>query len=269
MILLQPTACVPVSPALPSPLRHCRCSLTCRELLLTKKSYSHSRSMEKGSKNTCNSVISAKPKGIKARSREGRHTVGWAERGKALGVGQCQKREGGRAVGMKGCRGGGGGGKEGGMLHGWVTPRCFGARMLWTRRGPCQALPPVPAPRSTAQPAAPGKKIAGFCESERMKCHHDCQEKQGFQVEITRFSSRSKSCRSKTLPFSMATRFPLTCPPAGMLPRCPACTSPFPGPRSPAQQAGSTCSKAATMRPHTHTQGTFPSLFAGLRPFFL
>lgn len=144
---------------------------------------------------------------------------------------------------MKGCRGEGGGGKEGKMLHGWVTPRCFGARMLGTHRGPCQALSPVPAPCSSAQPAAPGKKIAGFCESEWIKCHHDCQEKQGFQVEITRFSSQSKCSHSKTLPFAMATHFASTCPPAGMLPQCPACTSPFPGPQSPTQQAGSMCSK--------------------------
>lgn len=129
----------------------------------------------------------------------------------------------------------------------------------------------LPSPATSAGPtqhrSAPGKKIAGFCESERMKCHHDCQEKQGFQVEITRFSSRSKSCRSKTLPFAMATRFPSTCPPTGMLPRCPACTSPFPGPRSPAQQAGSTCSKAATMRPHTHTRD-FSLLVCWAESFF-
>lgn len=40
-------------PRVPSRSKTCGCSLTCRELLLTKKSYSHSRSMEKGSKNTC------------------------------------------------------------------------------------------------------------------------------------------------------------------------------------------------------------------------
>lgn len=92
------------------------------------------------------------------------------------------------------------------MLHGWVTPRCFCALgMQGSSAKPCQGWP-------QAAPLGPpcwGRKLQGFCESERTKHHRQCQEKQGFQVEITRFSSRSKSRRSKTLPFAMATRFPL------------------------------------------------------------
>lgn len=42
-----------------------------------------------------------------------------------------------------------------------------------------------------------GRKIAGSCTSEGLRC--DCQEKQGFKVEITRSTSRSKSGHSKTL----------------------------------------------------------------------
>lgn len=53
------------------------------------------------------------------------------------------------------------------------------------------------------------------CKSEGLKCQRDCQKKQGFQVEITRGSSRSKSGRSKTLPFAMATSFLLTSPLTG------------------------------------------------------
>lgn len=71
----------------PSPTSHsCRCSLTCLELPFTKKSYSHSRSMEKGSKNTCSSVISAKPEGTEAQRRETCNNGGFGSMGRHLGV---------------------------------------------------------------------------------------------------------------------------------------------------------------------------------------
>lgn len=54
------------------------------------------------------------------------------------------------------------------------------------------------------------EKSLVFCKSEGLKCQCGCQEKQGFQVEITRGSSWSKSGCNKTLPFAMATCFPLT-----------------------------------------------------------
>lgn len=136
---------------------------------------------------------------------------------------------------------------------------------------------------SAAQPALPGKKIATFCESERLECQHDCQEKQGFQVEVTRGSSRSESGLGKTLPFAMATRFPLISPPTGTTPFSRAWQPgqmpprhPPPVPRSSEDlvvlpgsphQAGSTRGKAGTTHAHTHTRG-FPRLVPWAASFF-
>lgn len=133
---------------------------------------------------------------------------------------------------------------------------------------------------STPQPAMPGKKIGSFCESERLKCQRDCQKKQGFQVEITRGLSRSESGRSKTLPFAIATRFPLISPPQGQslspglgslakchpkVPRSSEDLVVLPG--SP-HQTGSTRGKAGTTHMRTHTYEGFPSSFPGLHLFF-
>lgn len=151
---------------------------------------------------------------------------------------------------------------------------------------PCCCSVPQSASAGPKQRSAccAGKKIATFCESEGLKCQHDCQEKQGFQVEITGGSSRSKSGCSKTLPFAMATHFPLISPLTGTnpllqgsaaWPNAPLtpcqCRAPpktlvvLPG--SP-QQTGSTCSKASTTHVCTHTPG-FSSLFPGLHLVFL
>lgn len=143
-----------------------------------------------------------------------RYRVGAWQHGEALGVCQRRNRGDGRenAVRIEGCA------------------RMDQAKVLLHEAGTWDEVEgcwPSPATalresrrvlaqrHSTAQPAVPGKEIASFYKSEGLKCQRDCQEKQGFQVEITRGSSRSKSGRSKTLPFAMATRFPSASPPTG------------------------------------------------------
>lgn len=113
------------------------------------------------------------------------------------------------------------------------------------------------------------RKIAGSCTSEGLKCQCDCQEKQGFQVEVTRGSSWSKSGCSKTLPFATATHFPSSShspPPCfsqlSSLAKCHPNAPPAPCSSqdlvvllgSP-QQTGSRCSKAGTTHVCTHTRG--------------
>lgn len=136
---------------------------------------------------------------------------------------------------------------------------------------------------STAQPAVPGKEIASFYKSEGLKCQRDCQEKQGFQVEITRGSSWSKSGRRKTLPFAMATLFPLASPPTGttsllqgsaawpnatLMPhRCCAPPKTWLSCRAPPTRLEACAAKLASYT-CAHTHRSFPS-FPGLHLGFL
>jgi len=175
----------------------------------------------------------------------------------------------------------GGAGRGGLAGEGEVAASMDQAKVLlqeegtWDEVGGCWPSPATAlheSRRALAQGPCRGGKIASFCESERLKCQCDCQEKQGFQVEITRGSSQSKSGRSKTLPFATATCFSLTSPPTGTTPLLQGSVAwpnatPMPHQRRAPPKTWLSCqaprtrlaARAAKLAPHTcaHTH-TFP-----------